>query len=87
MYGFSLQEKFQALFGWLLFFFGAAILVFALIKGILMFFMRQTIIVMSRLVEYDQKNDLYAQYQRLDAAFYKRNNTGDLMSRITSPPI
>jgi ATP-binding cassette, subfamily B, multidrug efflux pump len=83
MYGFSLQEKFQALFGWLLFYFGAAILVFALIKGILMFFMRQTIIVMSRLVEYDQKNDLYAQYQRLDAAFYKRNNTGDLMSRIT----
>lgn len=48
-----------------------------------MFFMRQTIIVMSRKVEYDQKNEMYQQYQRLNTSFYKRNNTGDLMSRIS----
>ncbi|MCB0791791.1 MAG: ABC transporter ATP-binding protein [Flavobacteriales bacterium] len=56
---------------------------FALLKGIFMFFMRQTIIVMSRLIEYDLKNTVYAHYQQLDRAFYKRNSTGDLMNRIS----
>ena len=51
--------------------------------GILMFMMRQTIIVMSRLIEYDLKNEIYNQYQRLTLAFYRRNNTGDLMNRIS----
>ncbi|NNC83815.1 MAG: ABC transporter ATP-binding protein [Flavobacteriales bacterium] len=55
----------------------------ALIKGIFLFFTRQTIIIMSRLIEYDLKNEIYAQYQRLSMAFYKRNNTGDLMNRIS----
>jgi len=45
--------------------------------------MRQTIIVVSRLIEYDMKNDMYAHYQKLDLAFYRKNNTGDLMNRIT----
>jgi ATP-binding cassette subfamily B protein len=48
-----------------------------------MFFMRQTIIVMSRHIEFDQKNQVYAHYQKLDTEFYKTHSTGDLMSRIT----
>ena len=66
-----------------LLYFGLLIIAFALLKGVFMFFMRQTIIVMSRLIEYDLKNEIYQQYQRLDTAFYNRNNTGDLMARIS----
>ena len=58
-------------------------LVFALLKGFFMFLMRQTIIVVSRLIEYDLKNAVFDHYQRLDRAFYKRNSTGDLMNRIS----
>jgi ATP-binding cassette subfamily B protein len=58
-------------------------LVFALLKGFFMFLMRQTIIVVSRLIEYDLKNTVYDHYQKLDRAFYKRNSTGDLMNRIS----
>lgn len=61
---------------------GISILVLALLRGVFLFLMRQTIIVMSRHIEYDQKNAVYGHYQKLDAAFYKRNSTGDLMSRI-----
>ncbi len=59
------------------------ILVVALIRGLFLYFMRQTIIVMSRHIEYDQKNEIYKKYQALDASFYKINRTGDLMNRIT----
>jgi ATP-binding cassette, subfamily B, multidrug efflux pump len=62
---------------------GIVILVLALLRGVFMFLMRQTIIVMSRHIEYDQKNAVYRHYQQLDAAFFKRNSTGDLMSRIS----
>jgi ATP-binding cassette, subfamily B, multidrug efflux pump len=62
---------------------GITLLVLALLGGFFMFLMRQTIIVMSRLIEYDQKNEVYRHYQQLDTAFYKRNSTGDLMNRIT----
>lgn len=62
---------------------GLIILAFAILKGIFMFFMRQTIIVMSRRIEYDQKNEIFDHYQRLDTAFYKSHATGDLMSRIS----
>lgn len=55
----------------------------AVLSGIFLFFMRQTIIVMSRLIEYDLKNEIYEHYQKLDIAFYKRNNTGDMMNRIS----
>ena len=55
----------------------------ALISGFFMFLMRQTIIVMSRHIEFDQKNEVYKHYQNLDAGFYKRNTTGDLMNRIS----
>jgi ATP-binding cassette subfamily B multidrug efflux pump len=59
------------------------ILVLALLSGLFMFFMRQTLIVMSRLVEYDQKNEIFKHYQELDTNFYKTHNTGDLMNRIS----
>ncbi|UAY56281.1 ABC transporter ATP-binding protein [Arachidicoccus terrestris] len=58
------------------------IIVLALIRGLFMFFMRQTIIVMSRHIEYDQKNEVYEHYQTLDAGFYKTHSTGDLMNRM-----
>ena len=62
---------------------GISILGLALLGGIFMFFMRQTIIVMSRHIEFDQKNEIYTHYQQLDTGFYKRHSTGDLMNRIT----
>jgi len=61
---------------------GVTILVLALLRGFFMFLMRQTIIVMSRHIEYDQKNEVFQHYQQLDTAFYKTHSTGDLMSRI-----
>jgi ATP-binding cassette subfamily B multidrug efflux pump len=61
---------------------GLVILVLALLRGFFLFLMRQTIIVMSRHVEYDQKNEIYEHYQQLDTQFYKSQNTGDLMNRI-----
>ena len=48
-----------------------------------MFYMRQTIIVVSRYIEYDLKNEIYEQYQQLSSTFYRDNNTGDLLNRIT----
>ena len=62
---------------------GITILILALFRGFFLFLMRQTIIVMSRHIEYDQKNEVYRHYQLLDTAFYKQNSTGDLMNRIT----
>jgi len=61
---------------------GIVILLLALLRGFFLFMMRQTIIVMSRHIEYDQKNEIYSHYQKLDTAFYKTHNTGDLMNRI-----
>ena len=58
------------------------ILGLAILRGILMFFMRQTIIVMSRYIEFDQKNEIFQHYQQLDTQFYKENTTGDLMNRM-----
>lgn len=55
---------------------------FTALRAVFMFFMRQTIIVMSRRIEFDQKNELFHHYERLTPAFFKRNNTGDLMSRV-----
>ena len=61
----------------------ATYIIVALLEGFFTFMMRQTIIVVSRLIEYDMKNNMYAHYQKLDLAFYRKNNTGDLMNRIT----
>jgi ATP-binding cassette subfamily B protein len=62
---------------------GIVLLVLALISGLFMFLMRQTIIVMSRHIEFEQKNEIFKHYQQLDTHFYKTHNTGDLMSRIS----
>lgn len=61
---------------------GFTILALALLRGFFMFLMRQTIIVMSRHIEFDQKNEVFNHYQQLDASFYKTHSTGDLMSRM-----
>jgi ATP-binding cassette subfamily B protein len=58
-------------------------LVVFIIKGIFLFYQRQSIIVMSRHIEFDLKNVIYHQYQALDSEFYRRNRTGDLMNRIS----
>lgn len=81
--GFALQSTFYSIMGKTLLFFGGLVLLLALLMGVFMYFMRQTIIVMSRLVEYDLRKEIFGHYEKLDLAFYKRNNTGDLMSRIT----
>ncbi|MFB6258172.1 MAG: ABC transporter ATP-binding protein [Flavobacteriales bacterium] len=63
--------------------FAGLYLLYFFLKGFFLFLTRQTIIVMSRFIEYDLKNEIYAHYQTLTMGFYKRNNTGDLMNRIT----
>jgi ATP-binding cassette subfamily B protein len=69
-------------FGRLVLLCGTVLLILALLRGFFMFLMRQTIIVMSRHIEFDQKNEIYAHYQLLDSRFYKTHSTGDLMSRM-----
>lgn len=81
--GFDRQEMVYRLFGYSVLLFGMLVLVLALLRGIFLFFMRQTIILMSRHIEYDLKNEIYDHYQSLSMAFYRRNNTGDLMNRVT----
>lgn len=81
--GSGLQQDFFAMLGGQLLYFGILVLVLALIMGWFMYYTRQTIIVMSRLIEYDLRKDIYLHYQQLDQLFYKRNNTGDLMARVT----
>lgn len=81
--GFGLQEAFLGEIGRVLFFFGMLVLLLALLMGVFMYYMRQTIVVMSRLIEYDLRKEIFGHYEKLHLAFYKRNNTGDLMSRIT----
>lgn len=61
---------------------GLVILLLALLRGVFLFLMRQTLIVMSRFIEYEQKNVIFSHYQLLDAAFFREQRTGDLMNRI-----
>lgn len=63
--------------------YGGLIILFAVLKGIFLYMTRQTIIVMSRKIEFDLKNEIFDQYQKLSIGFYKINKTGDLMNRIT----
>lgn len=69
-------------YGKLLLICSITILILALLRGTFMFIMRQTLVVMSRYIEYDMKNAVYNHYQQLDASFFKQNRTGDLMNRI-----
>jgi ATP-binding cassette subfamily B multidrug efflux pump len=81
--GFNRQEMIYDIFGSSLLLFGLLVLILSLLRGLFLFFMRQTIILMSRHIEYDMKNEIYHHYQRLSLAFYRRHNTGDLMNRVT----
>lgn len=81
--GFDIQQSGYDLFINSIVIFGVIILASAILRGGFMFMMRQTIIVMSRLIEYDLKNEIYAHYQTLPLSFYRKNNTGDLMNRIS----
>lgn len=66
-----------------IFIFGVLILIMALLRGFFLFLIRQTIIIMSRLIEFDMKNEIFDHYQKLPLSFYRRSSTGDLMARIT----
>jgi ATP-binding cassette subfamily B multidrug efflux pump len=81
--GFNRQAIVYKIFGSGLLLFGLVVLGLSLVRGLFLFFMRQTIILMSRHIEYDLKNEIYAHYQLLSLAFYRRHNTGDLMNRVT----
>jgi ATP-binding cassette, subfamily B, multidrug efflux pump len=63
--------------------FGLVVTGFAILKGLFMYFMRQTIIVMSRLIEYDLRKEIFAHLTSLDQSFYRKNQTGDIMARIS----
>ncbi len=77
------QESFFKIFASGILLYAILILVMALLRGVFLYFVRQTLIVMSRLVEYDLKNEVFEHYQTLPLSFYRRNNTGDLMNRIS----
>jgi len=81
--GFDRQAVIYNIFSSNLLFFGLLVIALYLLRGLFLFFMRQTIILMSRHIEFDMKNDIYQHYQELSLGFYRRNNTGDLMNRAT----
>lgn len=81
--GFTLQKAFYEIFGFTLFFYGVLIILMAILKGVFLFLVRQTLIVMSRHIEFELKNEIYTHYQTLPLSFYRQQNTGDLMARIS----
>jgi ATP-binding cassette subfamily B multidrug efflux pump len=81
--GFDRQTVIYKIFGYSMMLFGGIVLALALIRGLFLFLMRQTLILMSRHIEYDLKNEIYNHYQLLSLAFFRRHNTGDLMNRVT----
>ena len=81
--GTELQTDFFKVFAFGILVYAGLILLMALLRGIFLYFMRQTLIVMSRLIEFDLKNEIFQHYQVLPISFYRRNNTGDLMNRIS----
>jgi ATP-binding cassette subfamily B multidrug efflux pump len=81
--GFKNQSIIYETFAFSILLYGGIILLMALLKGIFLFLVRQTLIVMSRHIEYDLKSEIYAHYQTLPLSFYRQNSTGDLMARIS----
>ena len=81
--GTKLSTNIEDKTGLILLFFGILVIVLALFRGFFMYLMRQTIIVMSRHIEFDMKNEIYSHYQDLSLSFYRKNSTGDLMARIS----
>ncbi len=80
---FETQTQIYAIFASSILLYGLLILLMALLKGVFLFMVRQTLIVMSRHIEYDMKNEIFAHYQTLPLSFYRQHNTGDLMARIS----
>lgn len=83
MNGVSAQDNFFQVFAYGILIYAGLIVLMALLRGVFLYFVRQTLIVMSRLIEYDLKNEIYRHYQSLPLSFYRRNNTGDIMNRIS----
>lgn len=81
--GFNRRQIIYDIFSNSLLYFGLLVVILYVLRGCFLFFMRQTIILMSRHIEFDMKNDIYQHYQKLSLGFYRRNNTGDLMNRAT----
>ncbi|MBP6639228.1 MAG: ABC transporter ATP-binding protein [Bacteroidia bacterium] len=81
--GFEAKASVVSLISGSLIIFSVLTISLALLRGVFLFLMRQTLIVMSRRVEFDLRNDMYAHYQDLSLSFYRKNRTGDLMARIT----
>src|SRR3954464_15536092 len=81
--GLDLQQNFFQVFAFGILVYAGSILLMALLRGLFLYFVRQTLIVMSRHIEYDLKNEIFQHYQTLPLSFYRRNNTGDLMNRIS----
>jgi ATP-binding cassette subfamily B multidrug efflux pump len=79
----TLQENFFGVFAFGILVYAVLILLMAFLRGVFLYFVRQTLIVMSRLIEYDLKNEIFEHYQGLPLSFYRKNNTGDLMNRIS----
>ncbi len=82
-YNLNLQQDFFQVFAFGILIYAGLIVLMALLRGIFLYFVRQTLIVMSRHIEYDLKNEIFEHYQNLPLSFYRRNNTGDLMNRIS----
>jgi len=76
------NNNYEDLF-YLLLWYVVLLIFFALLKGVFMFFMRQNIIVVSRHIEYEIKNDIYTHYQKMSLSFYKNHDLGDLLNRLT----
>lgn len=79
----TVKNDMYATLGHTLFMFGLIVIGYMLLKGFLMFLMRQTIIVTSRLIEYDMRKEIFGHLETLDTHYYKKYQTGDLMARIT----
>jgi ATP-binding cassette, subfamily B, multidrug efflux pump len=81
--GFVCQKEIEDAFTFNILIYGGIILTMALLRGFFLFLVRQTLIVMSRFIEYDLKSEIYEHYQSLPLSFYRKNKTGDLMARIS----
>jgi ATP-binding cassette, subfamily B, multidrug efflux pump len=81
--GGGMNEALTSKLGTTLFYFALTVIFYMVVKGLFMFLMRQTIIVNSRLIEYDMRKELFDHLQSLDTSYYKRMRTGDLMARIS----
>src|SRR5687768_17891810 len=79
----DLQQNFFEVLAFGIIICAGLIVLMALLRGVFLYFVRQTLIVMSRHIEYDLKNEIFEHYQTLPLSFYRRNDTGDLMNRIS----